>query len=192
MDTPASRKAQTHERILHAASRAIRRQGYGGIGVADLMKEAGLTHGGFYAHFASKNELLAEVAEATGAESHARLSRIAARAPEGEGLAAIVDAYLSDQHVAAPETGCPVAALGSELPRQAPEVRRAATRRMKEVVDLLAGQLPGWAEGAGRDKAMATYCTLIGALTLARAVDDPDMARAVRDAARVAILGSPE
>jgi len=192
MDTPASRKAQTHERIVTAASRAIRRQGYGGIGVADLMKEAGLTHGGFYAHFASKNELLAEVAEATGAESLGRLSRIAARAPDGEGLAAIVDAYLSAQHVASPETGCPVAALGSELPRQAPEVRRAATHRMKEVVDLLGRQLPGWAEGAGRERALASYCTLIGALTLARAVDDPAMSQAVRDAARHAILGPSE
>jgi len=188
-DAPTGRKAQTRARIVHAASRAIRRQGYGGIGVADLMKEAGLTHGGFYAHFPSKTALLAEVADATGAESLARLGRIAAAAPEGEGLAAIVDAYLSDRHVASPETGCPVAALGSELARQEAPVRDAATRRMKEVVDLLARQLPGWADGADRAQALAAYCTLVGALTLARAVDDEAMSRAVRDAAREAILG---
>lgn len=192
MDTPAGRKAQTHDRIVQAASRAIRRQGYGGIGVADLMKEAGLTHGGFYAHFDSKTDLLAEVAETTGAESLARLSRIAARAPDGDGFTAIVDAYLSPKHVASPDTGCPVAALGSELPRQAAPVRRAATQRMKEVVDLLGRQLPGWAEGAGREQALAAYCTLVGALTIARAVDDPEMAEAVCAAARTALLGPSE
>ena len=189
MDTPASRKAQTHARILRTASRAIRRDGYAGIGVADLMKEAGLTHGGFYAHFPSKTALLAEVAEATGADSLARLTRIADRAPAGEGFTAIVDAYLSAEHVAAPETGCPSAALGSELRRQAPEVRRAATTRMKEVVDLLGRQLPDWAEGRSREQALAAYCTLVGALTLARAVDDPAMSDALRAAARTALLG---
>jgi len=186
-DTP-SRKEQTHDRILKTASRAIRRKGYGGIGVADIMKEAGLTHGGFYAHFASKTDLLAEVADRTGADSLGRLGRIADRAPEGEALAAIVDAYLSDQHVESPETGCPVAALGSELARQEPPVRRAATRRMKEVIDLLGRQLPGWAAGEDRGQALAAYCTLVGALTIARAVDDPALSRAVRDAARDLIL----
>jgi AcrR family transcriptional regulator len=186
-DTP-SRKEQTHDRILKTASRAIRRKGYGGIGVADIMKEAGLTHGGFYAHFASKTDLLAEVADRTGADSLGRLGRIADRAPEGEALAAIVDAYLSDQHVESPETGCPVAALGSELARQEPPVRRAATRRMKEVIDLLGRQLPGWAAGEDRGQALAAYCTLVGALTIARAVDDQALSRAVRDAARDLIL----
>ena len=188
MNETPSRKEQTHDRIVKTASRAIRRKGYGGIGVADIMKEAGLTHGGFYAHFASKTELLAEVADSTGAESLARLGRIADRAPEGESLAAIVDAYLSDKHVESPETGCPVAALGSELARQDDPVRRVATRRMKEVIDLIGRQLPGWVDGADRGQALATYCTLVGALTIARAVDDPALSRAVRDAARDLIL----
>ena len=188
MNETPSRKEQTHDRILKTASRAIRRKGYGGIGVADLMKEAGLTHGGFYAHFASKTDLLAEVADRTGADSLTRLGRIADAAPEGEALAAIVDAYLSDQHVESPETGCPMAALGSELARQEPPVRRAATRRTKEVIDLLGRQLPGWAAGQDRGQALATYCTLVGALTIARAVDDPALSRAVRDAARELIL----
>lgn len=187
-DTP-SRKEQTHDRIVRTASRAIRRKGYGGIGVADLMKEAGLTHGGFYAHFKSKTDLLAEVADSTGADSLSRLGRIAAGAPDGQSLAAIVDAYLSDRHVEAPETGCPVAALGSELSRQEAPVRRAATRRMKEVIDLIGRQLPGWADGEDRRKALSVYCSLVGALTIARAVDDPALSKAVRDAARDTILG---
>ncbi|KQW01342.1 TetR/AcrR family transcriptional regulator [Rhizobacter sp. Root1221] len=186
-DTP-SRKEQTHDRIVRTASRAIRRKGYGGIGVADIMKEAGLTHGGFYAHFKSKTDLLAEVADSTGADSLSRLGRIAAAAPDGQSLAAIVDAYLSDRHVEAPETGCPVAALGSELSRQEAPVRRAATRRMKEVIDLIGRQLPGWADGEDRRKALSVYCSLVGALTIARAVDDPALSKAVRDAARMTIL----
>lgn len=186
-DTP-SRKEQTHDRIVRTASRAIRRKGYGGIGVADIMKEAGLTHGGFYAHFKSKSDLLAEVADSTGADSLSRLGRIAATAPDGQSLAAIVDAYLSDRHVEAPETGCPVAALGSELSRQEAPVRRAATRRMKEVIDLIGRQLPGWADGEDRRKALSVYCSLVGALTIARAVDDPALSKAVRDAARMTIL----
>ena len=136
------RKEATHERIVDVAARAIRRSGYDGTGVADIMKEAGLTHGGFYAHFASRDALLAEAGDRAGAESVALAASIAAAAPAGEALQRIVEAYLSDDHLAAIETGCPIAALGSEMPRQAPEVRRAATIRIKEMIDLLARQMP--------------------------------------------------
>lgn len=179
MPEPTSRKALTHERIVSTAARAIRRHGYSGIGVADLMKEAGLTHGGFYAHFPSKTALLAEATGQTGAESLERLRRIADAAPEGEGLRAIAETYLSRAHVERAESGCPVAALGSELARQDPAVRRAATRGVMATVDLLARQLPGWATGEHREDALAAYCSLVGALTLARAVDDPALSDAL-------------
>src|SRR5436190_18125141 len=124
--TPTGRKEATHERIVHAAARAIRRNGYAGTGVADIMKEAGLTHGGFYAHFASREAMLAEAADRAGSESVAAIERIAASAPAQRALHKMLEAYLSKTHVAAFESGCAAAALGSEMPRQAPEVRRAA------------------------------------------------------------------
>lgn len=186
-DTP-SRKEQTHERIVQAASRAVRRDGFAGVGVAGLMKEAGLTHGGFYAHFESKTQLLAEVAERAGADSATRLARVAAKAPPGQGLQAIVDAYLSDRHVESPETGCPFAALGTEIARQEAPVRAAATRYLKEAVDLLTRQSTDWLNPGDRDTALAAYCSMVGALVLARAVDDPELSRALRSATRHAIL----
>ena len=89
------------------------------------MKEAGLTHGGFYAHFESRDALLAAAADQAGAESIETLTRAIAAAKPGQELMALVDAYLSDRHVAAPEQGCAIAAAGSEVPRQQAEVRRA-------------------------------------------------------------------
>ncbi len=178
-----SRKEATHERIVEVAARAIRRTGYGGTGVADIMKEAGLTHGGFYAHFASREAMLAEAADRAGAEAVAALARIAAAAPPQQAWRSLVRAYLSKAHVAGVETGCAVAALGSEMPRQAPEVRRAATRRIKEQIDLVARQSPDWGQPGAHERALVTVATMVGALVLARAVDDPKLSDALREAA---------
>jgi TetR/AcrR family transcriptional repressor of nem operon len=178
-----SRKEATHERIVEAAARAIRRSGYSGTGVADIMKDAGLTHGGFYAHFESREAMLAEAADRAGAESVARLERIAAAAPPEQGLQTLIRAYLSKEHLQNVERGCPMAALGSEVPRQAPEVRRAATRRMKEAIDLVARQLPDWGKPNAHEQALVTLSTMVGALVLARAVDDPKLSDALRSAA---------
>ena len=178
-----SRKEATHERIVEVAARAIRRSGYEGTGVADIMKEAGLTHGGFYAHFASRDALLAEAGDRAGAESVALAAGIAAAAPAGEALQRIMEAYLSDEHLGAIETGCPIAALGSEMPRQAPEVRRAATIRIKEMIDLLARQMPDWGQPEAHERAMMLMCGLVGATMIARAVDEPKLSKALRLAA---------
>ena len=180
--TAPSRKEATHERIVEAAARAIRRSGYGGMGVADIMKDAGLTHGGFYAHFASREAMLAEAADCAGAESVAALTRIAAAASPREALQALARAYLSKAHVEGVETGCPVAALGSEMPRQAPKVRRAATRRIKEMIGLLASQSPDSGEPGAHEHALVTVATMVGALVLARAVDDSKLSDALREA----------
>src|SRR5213596_2688794 len=144
--TASRRKDVTHERIVDAAARAIRRSGYAGTGVADIMKDAGLTHGGFYAHFASREAMLAEAADRAGAESVATLTRVAAAAPPQEALRSMIEAYLSKEHVEDAETGCPVAALGSETPRQPSRVRRAATRRIKEMIDVVARYWPDQGE----------------------------------------------
>ena len=181
--TASRRKDATHERIVDAAARAIRRSGYGGTGVADIMKDAGLTHGGFYAHFASREAMLAEAADRAGAEGLAAVERVAAAAPPRRALPALLRAYLSKAHVEGIETGCAVAALGSEMPRQAPGVRRAATRRIKEMIDLVARQSPDWGQPGAHQHALVTVATMVGALVLARAVDDPQLSDAVREAA---------
>ena len=176
------RKESTHQRIVGAAACAIRRSGYGGTGVADIMKAVGLTHGGFYAHFASRDAMLAEAADQAGAESVAALTRVAAAAPPRQALRSMIQAYLSKEHVEDAERGCPVAALGSETPRQVPEVRRAATRRIKEMIDVVARQSPGRGTAGARERALMTVATMVGALVLARAVDDPKLSKALRDA----------
>jgi AcrR family transcriptional regulator len=178
-----SRKEATHERIVEVAARAIRRSGYNGTGVADIMKEAGLTHGGFYAHFASREAMLAEAADRAGAEAAAVSARIAAAAPPEQALQALLRAYLSKAHVENAEMGCPVAALGSETPRQVPEVRRAATRRIKEMIDGIARLSPDWGQPGAHERALVTAATMVGTLLLARAVDDPKLSDALLKAA---------
>jgi AcrR family transcriptional regulator len=185
-----SRKEETRERILRAAARAIRKHGYEGVGVADVMKEAGLTHGGFYAHFKSRDALLAAAAEQEGVESNEHLSRAIAAAKPGQELMALVDAYLSDGHVAAPEQGCAIAAAGSEVPRQQADVRRVASRRIKDIIGLIERQFPEWGKRAAHDKAMAIAATLVGSVVLARAVDDAQLSRSIRKAARELIRGA--
>ena len=181
--TTPNRKEATHERIVEAASRAIRRSGYGGTGVADIMKEAGLTHGGFYAHFSSREAMLAEAADRAGAESVAALTRVASTVPPQRALQKVLEMYLSKGHAESAEVNCPLAALGSEMPRQAPEVRRAATCRIKEMIDLVARQSPDWGQPGAHERALVTASTMVGALLLARAVDEPQLSEAIREAA---------
>jgi AcrR family transcriptional regulator len=179
-----SKKEETRERILRAAARAIREHGYEGLGVADVMKAAGLTHGGFYAHFESRDALLAAASDQAGAESIEKLTRAIAAAKPGQELMALIDAYLSEAHVFAPEQVCSIAAAGSELPRQEAAVRRAASRRIKDLIGLIERQFPEWGRGAAHDKAIGIAAALVGALVLARAVDDAQLSNRIRKAVR--------
>ena len=181
--TRAAAKEATHERIVSVAARAIRRSGYDGTGVADIMKDAGLTHGAFYAHFESREAMLAEAAGRACAESAAATANVVAGVAPKQALASMLEAYLSREHIEHAEIGCPLAALGSETPRQAPEVRRVATRHIKEMIDLLARQSPDWGQPAAHERALVTLATMVGALMLARAVDEPGLSDALREAA---------
>lgn len=176
-------KDATHERIVSVAARAIRRSGYDGTGVADIMKEAGLTHGAFYSHFASREAMLAEAASKACAETAAAAANAVAKEPPGKALASMLGAYLSKPHVENAELGCPLAALGSETSRQAPEVRRVATRHIKEMIDLIARQSPDWGRPSAHERALVTLSTMVGALLLARAVDDTALSDSLREAA---------
>ena len=169
----AAAKEASHERIVSVAARAIRRSGYDGTGVADIMKEAGLTHGAFYAHFESREAMLAEAASRACAESAAAVADVVAAAPAKHALASMLHAYLSREHLQHVETGCPLAALGSETARQAPEVRRATTRHIKAMVDLVARQSPDWGQPGAHERALVTVAAMVGTLVLARAVDEP-------------------
>jgi TetR/AcrR family transcriptional regulator, transcriptional repressor for nem operon len=187
MDNPPSRKEISHERIVAAAARAIRRGGFQGVGVADIMKEAGLTHGGFYAHFSSRNALLAEALERAGQDTAARTRHdFATRQSHGASpLRALVEGYLSDRHLGDIETGCAVAALASEMPRQTPEVREAATQRVRAMVAAVRRALP---KDAPADSGPAIASQLVGALQLARALGDNAEGRALLRASRRALL----
>lgn len=178
MKTPAGRKALSHERIVQSASRVLRRDGFTGVGVADVMKSAGLTHGGFYAHFDSRDALLAEAIEAASLDS---IARIEAAMPQlqAQGMSAfraLVEAYLSSQHIDDCEQGCPMPALCAEMPRQAPEVRGASRHILKRMHGLVERTLPAHAPPA---VAWAVVGALSGAVQLARAFGDTDEGRAV-------------
>jgi len=187
MDTAPSRKALTHERILDTAARVIRRAGFQGVGVADIMKEAGLTHGGFYAHFPSRDALLAEALAHAGRQSAERIAKgNATREARGASpFRALIEGYLSERHLSGTENGCAVAALASEMPRQSPEVRAAATQRVRSFIDLVQTSLP---EGADPACAPAIASQLVGALQLARALGDNTEGRALLAANRRALL----
>lgn len=187
MEIAPSRKALTHERILDTAARAIRRAGFQGVGVADIMKEAGLTHGGFYAHFASRDALLVEALEHAGRQSAERIARgNAVREAKGASpFRALVEGYLSERHLTSTEDGCAVAALASEMPRQAPEVRAAAAQRVRGLVERVGNTLPA---GAAPHVATAVASQMVGALQLARALGSTTEGRALLAANRSALL----
>ena len=187
MARPANtRKEETHERIVEAAARAIRRHGYAGLGVADVMKDAGLTHGGFYAHFESRDALLVEALERAGRESADSVARSTAqRAAKGiSPFRALVDAYLADRHLVSMDSGCPVAALGSDMPRQSDLVREASAQRVRRLIDRVNAALPE----THRAAASMVTGTLVGSLQLARALGNTAEGRAMLAGARQALL----
>ncbi len=157
--------AQTRRRIVEAASREFRKCGIVATGLNDLMKAAGLTHGGFYKHFASKDQL---VAEATTAALDGLLEGMSAHPT----INAAVAAYLSTDHRDNPATGCPLAAIGGELSRSDRKAREAATVGFVRLVDILAGKA-GTADA--RRRALVAAATMIGAVTISRMVTDPEL-----------------
>lgn len=166
-ESKLTRKEQSHARILDAASRAIRRAGHSGVGVADVMKEAGLTHGGFYAHFASRDDMVAASIGHAGAQSEESLCAYMAKSQQNGAsrFRSLVEGYLSPQHMANVESGCVVAALGSEMPRQAEVVCQAARERVTALMCLVESALP---DSARLGDATHVVSTMVGALQMAR------------------------
>jgi TetR/AcrR family transcriptional repressor of nem operon len=183
-------KEKTHKAIVRDASRRFRAEGASGPGVASLMRDAGLTHGGFYKHFRSKNDLLAEATGEAFREMSARLLRVAAQAPEGEAWKAIVKAYLSADHCSRPEVGCPVAALGPEVARSDRSLKKRIGAAMREYKDALAPFMPG-SNAADRERAfLVIFSTMAGSIQMARMLPDTDARERILENARTFLLGS--
>lgn len=180
--------ALNRERIVETAARLFRQNGYDGIGVADLMKGAGLTHGGFYGHFASKEELLAEATAHALQRSVQRWQEKTASDPAG-GLSELASGYLSTRHRDHPENGCAIAALGPDVARLGPAVRSAMTAGVAgqvAVVEQCLARDGGDAAdiATARKEALATYAAMVGAMVLARAVDDDALSQEILAAVR--------
>jgi TetR/AcrR family transcriptional repressor of nem operon len=173
MNEPAGRKAISHERIVYVASRAVRRLGYHGVNVTEVMREARLTHGGFYAHFASRDALLSEAVERAGSDIAAVLRAQVSRwgAVGASPLRALVETYLSMEHVRDCDNGCPVSLLSGEMARQVPEVLEPSRRLIAQLHRFVKEVLPA---SAPPDAAWAVTSALLGAVQLARALVDGD------------------
>jgi TetR/AcrR family transcriptional repressor of nem operon len=187
MRYPAEHKEETHERIVRAASRRFRRAG-AGVGIAQLMKALKLTHGGFYRHFKSKDELLSEALTKAFSEMRARVRRAVEHAPPERKLETLIETYLSDQHCAHPAGGCPIAALASEAARYPLAVRAAMDRAIQEIAATTSRLMPGTSEEERRQKALVLFSGMAGTLAVARAVADKQLRRTILDTARKTYL----
>lgn len=169
-------KAEVRARIVQAASRALRRDGLHGVGIPGLMGQVGLTHGGFYAHFQDRDELVAEAVRLAARQTGAGVFEQAATLEEA------LQAYTSRDHVNRPEGGCVVAALGAEAPRQSPQVRSAFAFAARGLLALVQRRLapdnaaqPLFDETLS-DEALDLTSRMVGAVILARLVEDPALA----------------
>jgi TetR/AcrR family transcriptional regulator, transcriptional repressor for nem operon len=163
----------TRRRIVTAASRRFRRDGSQGAAIATLMRDLKLTHGGFYRHFASKNQLFEAALEAAAEEMSGHMAALADAAGPARALPAIVEAYLSEAHCAHPERGCPLAALGTELTRLPRRSRDVCHRMLMAYARRLAPYLPDETEAAREERAVLLFSGMAGTLTLARTMSDP-------------------
>jgi TetR/AcrR family transcriptional repressor of nem operon len=166
--------ANHKEQIIATAARRFRERGFDGISVAEIMNEVGLTHGGFYRHFSSKNELVAIASLRAVSETVAKWRKIADDAT-GDRLEAIIESYLSLRHHDHPETGCLVATLGGELSRQSSVVKDAVTEGGRQMIDFLSGIAPGKTKTLRRKQAIVMFASMAGGMILARMTSDSEL-----------------
>jgi TetR/AcrR family transcriptional regulator, transcriptional repressor for nem operon len=202
MRVSRAKAAEHRDRIIDAAGALFRAKGFGGIGVADIMKAADLTHGGFYGHFASKDDLVAQASRRTMARAVANWTKLVEAAPDSP-YAALLEHYLSPKHRDDPGKGCAFAALGNDAARSGKVVRKAFAEGLALLIDILAQSIPaeatpgksivGKSKTVRRRKAVAAMATLVGALTLARAVEGTPLSDELLEAAHreLAAAGPP-
>ena len=182
-------KLETHARIVKKASVRLREKGAHGIGVADLMKDAGLTHGGFYAHFDSREALVIEAFAYAMDRSTERWRKMAETTPPEKRMATIVETYLTPLHRDDPGHGCAVPALGAEIARESPKTRKAFAAKLEQMIDMIADQIPDVPRKAARKQAMATLSTMMGTLVLSRIAGSGEFSDDILGAGRDAALG---
>jgi TetR/AcrR family transcriptional repressor of nem operon len=182
-------KQETHARIVKKASVRLREKGAHGIGVADLMKEAGLTHGGFYAHFDSREALVIEAFAYAMDRSTERWRKVAEETPPEKRLATIVESYLTPVHRDDPGHGCAVPTLGAEIARESPKTRKAFAAKLEQMVDMMADQILDVPRKSARKQAVAVLATMMGTLVLSRIAGNGEFSDEILAAGREAVVG---
>ena len=181
-------KLETHARIVKKASVRLREKGAHGIGVADLMKDAGLTHGGFYAHFDSREALVIEAFAYAMDRATERWRKLAEATPQDKRLATLVASYLTPLHRDDPGHGCAIPTLGAEIARESPKTRKAFAAKLEQMIELFAAQMVGLPPKQARRKAMSTIATMMGTLVLARIAGNGEFSDEILGAGRDALL----
>lgn len=181
-------KQETHARIVKKASVRLREKGAHGIGVADLMKDAGLTHGGFYAHFDSREALVIEAFGYAMDRATERWRKLAEQTPPEKRLATIVESYLTPVHRDDPGHGCAIPALSAEIARENPKTRKAFAAKLEQMIEMIAEQMPDLPRKIARKQAMASLATMMGTLVLARVAGSGEFSDDILDAGREAVL----
>ncbi len=182
-------KQETHTRIVKKASVRLREKGAHGIGVADLMKEAGLTHGGFYAHFDSREALVIEAFGYAMDRASEHWRNMTADIPPEKRLSAIVESYVSATHRDDPGRGCAVPTLGAEIARESAKTRKAFAAKLDQMIDLVADQIPDVPKKTARRLAMGTMATMMGSLVMSRVAGSGELSDEILASGREAALG---
>ena len=180
-------KEETRKKVVRAAAATVRAKGPDGVGVAEIMAEVGLTHGGFYAHFPNKEALVAAAIEEAFGQSRRRFARMTEGMTPAQALTAFIDAYVSTDHRNNPQRGCPISTLTSDLPRQGPLVRGAFDTGVANVIARIEAWLPEDDPKTRRSLASSMMAEMAGAVSLARAVSDAAMAESLLEASRARI-----
>jgi TetR/AcrR family transcriptional repressor of nem operon len=174
---------KNREHVVEVSSRLFRERGFDGIGVDDLMKEAGLTRGGFYGQFKSKEDLKVEASRRAFSANKDKISKVVAETAEGK-LAALAGFYLSDAHIDRRGDGCTLAALSGDAPRYSPKLQAAFKDGIEDYLSIIGSAMPETSIEERRGRSIATLATMVGALVLARAVGDDDLAHEILSAVR--------
>jgi TetR/AcrR family transcriptional repressor of nem operon len=189
MKVSKQKMTEHREQIIEAAAKRFRENGFDGISVSELMKEVGLTHGGFYGHFTSKEELVGLASQRAMNATAAKWEKVIDEAP-GDPLGALARNYLSARHQDHPESGCLFAALGGELGRQPASVKEAVMEGQLQFLDLISRIVPGRTKVTRRKKAVVVFAGLIGGMILARSVPDPELSQEILKTMAAAIPDS--
>jgi TetR/AcrR family transcriptional repressor of nem operon len=173
-----AQRAKTHERIVKLAAKRFREEGLAGIGIAGLMKEAGLTVGGFYKHFDSRNDLVAEAVNSAFGGWKRRVDAAKSSGPPVS-YEKLIDDYLSEAHRDNPGTGCAFSALAPEIARSDKRTRALTSEQVRNDIQLIATLRPAKDKRKARSRAILTFSALVGAMALARAVSDEALSREI-------------